>query len=144
MWVKQLRDMYGYPIKAVSYDGQFSIESIQQWRKAGMKTGHLSVDKAPSIPYKQLRDTFNDGRLRMFSQDVLVGELFDLEYDEIKDKVDHPPNSSKDIADSVAGAYYSMLMRRASWSSAQMDDEAQAKSNRFEETERYEAGGRAA
>lgn len=144
MWVKQLRDLYGYPIKAVTYDGQFSIESIQQWRKGGMKTGHLSVDKAPSIPYKQLRDTFNDGRLRMFPQDVLVGELFDLEYDEVKDKVDHPPNSSKDVADAVCGAYYSMLMRRASWSSAQMDDEAHVKSNRMEADDRYEPGGRAA
>src|SRR5574343_950605 len=34
-WVKQLRDMYGYPIKAVTYDGIFSTESIQQWRKQG-------------------------------------------------------------------------------------------------------------
>lgn len=90
-WVKQLRDMYGYPIKAVTYDGTFSTESIQQWRKQGMKTGHVSVDRT-SVPYKQLRDTFNDGRLKMFQQDVLISELLELEYDETKDKVDHPVN----------------------------------------------------
>lgn len=139
-WIKQLRDIYGYPIKAVTYDGVFSIESIQQWRKQGMKTGHQSVDKT-SIPYKQLRDTFNDGRLRMYHQEVLIEEFFDLEYDEVKDKVDHPPLSSKDVADAVCGAYYSMLMRRASWVSAQMEEEA-LKSGRLEIEERYEVGGR--
>lgn len=137
-WVKQLRDVYGYPIKAVTYDGVFSIESIQQWRKQGMKTGHVSVDKT-SVPYKQLRDTFNDGRLRMYQQDVLVNELFDLEYDEVKDKVDHPPHSSKDVADAVCGAYYSMLQRRASWVTTQVDDATLAASGgRLECGDRYE------
>lgn len=140
-WVKQLRDVYGYPIKAVTYDGIFSTESIQQWRKQGMKTGHVSVDRT-SVPYKQLRDTFNDGRLRMFPQDVLVNELFDLEYDETKDKVDHPPTSSKDVADSVCGAYHSMLQRRASWSSAANDDERIASGDRAEFGDRAEYGDR--
>lgn len=140
-WVKQLRDVYGYPIKAVTYDGVFSIESIQQWRKQGMKTGHVSVDKT-SVPYKQLRDTFHDGRLRMYHQEVLISEFFELEYDETKDKIDHPVTGSKDVADAVCGAYYSMLMRRASWTSAQMDDEAIATSNRAEFDDRYEVGAR--
>lgn len=140
-WVKLLRDMYGYPIKAVTYDGVFSIESVQQWRKQGMKTGHISVDKT-SVPYKQLRDSFNDGRLRLYEQEVLVNEFFELEYDEVKDKIDHPPNGSKDVADAVCGAYYSMLMRRASWSSASMDDEAIAKSNRYDGGDRYDPESR--
>lgn len=140
-WVKQLRDVYGYPIKAVTYDGIFSTESIQQWRKQGMKTGHVSVDRT-SVPYKQLRDTFNDGRLRMFNQEVLVNELFDLEYDEIKDKVDHPPTGSKDVADAVCGAYYSMLQRRTSWITAANDDERQASANRAEYDNRAEYSDR--
>lgn len=113
-WIRQLRDVYGYPIKAVTYDGIFSIESIQQWRKIGMKTGNLSVDRT-SAPYKNLRDAFNDSRIRMFSQDILVSELFDLEFDADKDKVDHSVNGSKDVADAVCGAYYSLLTRRSSW-----------------------------
>lgn len=113
-WIKQLRDIYGYPIKAVTYDGIFSIESIQQWRKLGMKTGNISVDRT-SAPYKNLRDAYNDNRIRMFQQDVLVNELFELEYDDDKDKVDHPVNGSKDVADAVCGAYYSLLTRRSSW-----------------------------
>lgn len=113
-WIKQLRDIYGYPIKAVTYDGIFSIESIQQWRKIGMKTGNISVDRT-SAPYKNLRDAYNDNRIRMFQQDVLVNEIFELEYDDDKDKVDHPVNGSKDVADAVCGAYYSLLTRRSSW-----------------------------
>lgn len=113
-WVKQLRDRYGYPIKAVTYDGTFSIESIQQWKKQGMKTGHLSVDKT-STPYKQLRDAVYDGRVEMFEQEVLLSEMFNLEYDSIKDKIDHPVGGSKDVADAVCGAYSSLLLRRSSW-----------------------------
>ena len=89
-WVKQLRDIYGYPIKAVTYDGFESKESRQQWKKEGMRAGLVSVDKT-SVPYKHLRDAFADDRIRMYPQDVLVDELFSLEFDETKDKVDHPP-----------------------------------------------------
>ena len=140
-WVKQLRDMYGYPIKAVTYDGIFSTESIQQWRKQGMKTGHVSVDRT-SVPYKQLRDTFNDGRLRMFTQDVLLAEFMELEYDELKDKVDHPVNGSKDVADAVCGAYYSMLQRRAAWIQLAAEDKAIQDAGRSEYDERAEYGVR--
>ena len=113
-WVKQLRDKYGYPIKAVTYDGTFSVESIQQWKKQGMKTGHLSVDRT-STPYKQLRDAVYDGRVEMFEQEILLSEMFNLEYDSIKDKIDHPVGQSKDVADAVCGAYSSLLLRRSSW-----------------------------
>jgi hypothetical protein len=140
-WVKQLRDLYGYPIKAVTYDGVFSIESIQQWKKQGMKTGHESVDRT-SVPYKQFRDAINDDRINMLRNEVLINELFELEYDETKDKVDHPPTGSKDVADAVCAAYYSMLKRRASWSSAAVDDENIQNSKRAEYTDRFEPEGR--
>jgi hypothetical protein len=138
-WIKQLRDVYGYPIKAVTYDGIFSIESIQQWRKIGMRTGNVSVDRT-SAPYKNLRDAFSDNRMRMYRQEVLIGELFDLEYDDDKDKVDHPVNGSKDVADAVCGAYYSMLTKRSTW----MDnpDPDFANSGRVEFGDRYETGDR--
>ena len=113
-WVKMLRNRYGYPIKAVTYDGWNSQESIQAWRRQGMKTGVISVDKT-STPYKQLRDALYDGRLLLYNQPVLLDELFNLEYDEKKDKVDHPINGSKDCADAVCGAYNTLLTRSSSW-----------------------------
>ena len=139
-WVKQLRDVYGYPIKAVTYDGIFSIESIQQWRKAGMRTGNLSVDRT-SAPYKNLRDAYNDNRIRMFNQDILIAELFDLEFDDDKDKVDHSVHGSKDIADAVCGAYYSLLTKRSSWVVEQTADH-ELGGGRAEYNERFEGDRR--
>lgn len=137
-WVKQLRDLYGYPIKTVTYDGFESKESRQQWKKEGMRAGLVSVDKT-SLPYKHLRDAFADDRIRMYQQDVLVQELFDLEFDETKDKIDHPPKGSKDVADAVCGAYYTMLQRRSSWMAAASDDKANIMDNRRAEFDsRYE------
>lgn len=133
MWVKLLRDRYGYPIKVVTYDGFMSTESRQQWKKEGAKTGHVSVDKS-STPYKQLRDAINDGRVKLFQQDVLVSELFDLEYDTVKDKVDHPVNGSKDVADAVCGAYTTLVERRSSWMPAAQDDERAATDRRDYDT----------
>lgn len=137
MWVKSLRDAYGYPIKIVTYDSPLSVESRQQWKKEGAKTGYVSVDRT-SVPYKQLRDAFSDGRIKMYEQPVLVEELFGLEYDTDKDKVDHPINGSKDVADAVCGAYTTLLERRSSWHDAAVDDEASAESLRHEYTDRMD------
>lgn len=135
MWVKQLRDVFGYPIKVVTYDGTMSVESRQQWKKEGAKTGYVSVDRT-SVPYKQLRDGLSDGRVKMFEQPVLVEELFGLEFDGDKDKVDHPVNGSKDVADAVCGAYTTLLERRSSWMDAASDDGAHSASLRQEYQDR--------
>lgn len=136
-WVKQLKELHGYPIKVVTYDGFESAESRQQWKKEGMRTGLVSVDKT-SIPYKHLRDCIADGRMSMYNQEVFIDELFSLEFDEVKDKVDHQPKGSKDIADAVCGAYNTMLQRRSSWMDAAQDDEAVTASRRAEYDARYE------
>lgn len=137
MWVKQLRDVFGYPIKAVTYDGLMGIESQQQWRKDGMKTGYVSVDKT-SVPYKQLRDAISDTRVLMYHSDVLLNELFELEYDTVKDKVDHPINGGKDVADSVCGAYTTLLQRRSSWMAAASDDAAHVATERRDYESRFD------
>lgn len=137
MWVKHLRDRYGYPIKVVTYDGFQSAESRQQWKLSGMKTGYVSVDKT-STPYKQLRDAISDCRVRMFQNDVLVSELFDLDYDTVKDKVDHPVNGSKDLADAICGAYSTLVERRSSWIPAAQDDAAAT--DRRDYDDRFDAG----
>lgn len=138
MWVKQLRDVYNYPIKVVTYDGTMSVESRQQWKKEGAKTGYVSVDRT-SVPYKQLRDGISDGRVKMFEQPVLVQELFDLEYDGDKDKVDHPVNGSKDVADAVCGAFTTLLERRSSWTDAAADDGNHAAAVRQAYEDRHDA-----
>lgn len=133
-WVKQLKDIYGYPIKIVTYDGFQSVESRQQWRKVGMRTGLVSVDRS-SAPYKNLRDALYDCRIKMYDNPILLDELFNLEFDGVKDKVDHPVSGSKDAADALCGCYNTLLTRRASWTGAATDDAALRQ-------ERYEAGDR--
>lgn len=120
-FVKHLKTKYGYPIKAVSYDGFDSRESIQAWRKDGMKSSMVSVDRT-SVPYKQFRDAMYDRRISLLDDDVLLTEILELEFDEDKDKVDHPVMGSKDCSDAVCAAYTVMLERRSTWTAAASDD----------------------
>jgi hypothetical protein len=121
-FVRHLKDKYGYPIKAVTYDNVDSRESIQQWRKSGMRAGQLSVDRG-SAHYKQFRDAMYDVRVLLPDDSLLITEILDLEYDEDKDKVDHPVHGTKDCADAVCGAYCSMLERKSTWTAAASDDQ---------------------
>lgn len=140
-FVKHLKVRYGFPIKAVSYDGVDSRESIQQWRKDGVRARMVSVDRY-STPYKQFRDAMYDTRILFYENPELATEIVDLEYDESKDKVDHPVNGAKDVADSVCGAYTNMLERRSTWTAAAEDDAAHDMSLRASYDDRFEEGRR--
>lgn len=117
-WVRQLKVTYGYPIRGITYDGWNSLESRQQWKKQGMRTGLQSVDRS-CVPYKNLRDALYDGRLRLYFQDILLDELISLEFDEKacngQGRVEHPPKGSKDVADALCGAYWLLLNRSKTW-----------------------------
>lgn len=121
-FVKHLRTRFGFPIKGVSYDGVDSRESIQAWRKDGMRASMVSVDRS-STPYKQFRDAMYDTRILLLDDDTVTTEILDLEYDEDKDKVDHSVNGSKDVADAICGAYTNMLEKRSTWLAAASDSE---------------------
>lgn len=136
-WVRQLKVKYGYPIRGVSYDGFDSRESIQAWRKGGMRANMISVDRT-SVPYKQFRDAMYDRRIGLPDDDVLLTEIIELEIDEDKDKVDHPVNGAKDVSDAVCAAYYNMLERRSTWSAAAADDVAFEMAGRAGDDERFE------
>jgi hypothetical protein len=141
-WVGRLRTDLGYPIRVVSYDGWNSLESRQQWKKQGMKTVLTSVDKTTG-PYKELRDALYDGRLALYPNEVLIDELQELEHNTAHshDKIDHPPNGSKDIADAVCGAYYVMLNRASTWRSDNIDKPGVFAADRYG-SERAELGDR--
>lgn len=137
-FVKHLKTKCGYPIKAVSYDGVDSRESIQQWRKDGVKSVELSVDRS-STPYKQFRDALYDLRVMLPDNDILVTEILELEYDEKADKIDHTVVGTKDVSDAVCGAYTSMLERKSTWRTAAEDDAAYENEQRAEFDERFDA-----
>lgn len=136
-FVQHLKTKYGYPIKGVSYDGFDSRESLQAWRKGGMRSAMISVDRS-SAPYKQFRDAMYDRRIALPEDDVLLSEVLDLEYDENKDKVDHPVQGSKDCADAVCAAYTNMLERRSTWTAAAQDDMALEMANRASFDDRFD------
>lgn len=136
-FVQHLKKKYGYPIKGVSYDGFDSRESIQAWRKDGMRASMISVDRS-SVPYKQFRDAMYDRRVALPDDDVLLTEILELEHDENKDKVDHPVNGTKDVADAVCAAYYNMLERRSTWTAAAQDDQEFEMAGRASFDERFD------
>ncbi len=136
-FVQHLRRKYGYPIKGISYDQMDSRESIQAWRKAGLRATQISVDRT-SVPYKQLRDALYDGRILLQDDPEVLSEILDLEYDEDKDKVDHPVSGSKDVADALCGAYSNMLERKSTWTAVATDDQAYDEAARAEFDSRFD------
>lgn len=110
-WILALKQVYGLNIAQVSYDGFDSRESVQLLRKAGIQAVGLSVDMT-TAPYDYLRDALYDDRVDIIDNELLRIELSNLEFDENKNKVDHPPKGSKDIADAVAGSVYSAATAR--------------------------------
>lgn len=104
-WITQLITHYKLNIVSVSYDSWQSRESLGLLRNAGISSQEISVDKT-SEPYNTFRAAIYDGRVAMVDSDKLRLEMTSLEYIAIKDKVDHPPKGSKDIADAVCGALY--------------------------------------
>jgi len=115
-FVIMLRDRFGLDIKYVTFDGFNSVDSRQILRKQGFQTDYLSVEKIE--PYRALRDGIYDGRILLPQHTYLQKELASLEVrvHNNKEKVDHPPSGSKDVADAVCGVTSFLLQRRSAWS----------------------------
>lgn len=101
-----LSDYIGYKIKCVSYDGFQSADSIQLLKVAGFDTKLTSVDRSAD-PYLNVRACILDNRIDIYDHSILKWELYDLEYDRQKNKVDHNPvDGHKDISDTIAGSLW--------------------------------------
>ncbi len=110
-WIIQLSSEHGFVIGGVSYDGYQSQESLQVLRRARVFATEISVDRKME-QYEYLRSAIYEGRVALCPSDTLMEEMIMLEYDSVKDKVDHPPKGSKDIADAVCGAIYNCSQQR--------------------------------
>ena len=104
-FVLWLRDENGMNIKGVTYDWFASAESIQAFTERGMNSDVQSLDKSDT-QYVSLINLMAEGRLVLYDYRVFREELYELEHDRQRRKVDHPSTSSKDVADAVAGAVY--------------------------------------
>lgn len=108
-----LRDK-GLNIKWVTFDTFQSTDSMQMMRTQNFATGTQSMD-VDLMPYEVMKQAFYDGRIRAPLHPKLMEELQRLEKDIPNQKIDHPPNGSKDVADALAGVVYGLTMRREIW-----------------------------
>ncbi len=111
-WLMELGTVHGFQIGGASYDGFQSHESIQRWIKAGVRNAKIvGVDRTTEA-YDHLRRAIYQGRVDGIPMDILEDELLELEYHAEKDKVDHPPKGSKDVADAVCASIFNASMTR--------------------------------
>lgn len=120
--IYDLRDSRNFKINMVTLDGFQSTDTRQQLTRKRIASEHVSVDRT-LIPYYDLRDALYEGRIEfprymvalrhgdVSKVDIIAKELTELE--ETGEKIDHPPNGSKDISDAVAGVVYTLIGDRS-------------------------------
>ena len=110
-----LRDKVGLPIKWVSFDQFQSTDSQQILAQNGFVTGYQSMD-ADTLAYDLTKQAFYDDRIIAPAHDKALREMCTLEFDAKHQKIDHPPQGSKDVSDSMAGVVIGLTMLRQTWS----------------------------
>lgn len=115
-FVYYLKYNLGFNICGISLDGFQSADSKQQFLQAGFDARILSLDRTPD-GYMYLKASINEKRIQMLNIPILETELINLEQNNMTGKVDHNPENSKDISDSVAGAL---------WNASQISEEDKA------------------
>jgi hypothetical protein len=139
-WLTQMKTFYDFNLKQISFDGYQSRESIQALRKAGIWARERSVDRTTE-PYDHLRRALYQDRVAIVESETLLRELSQLEINEEKGKIDHPPRGSKDLADSVAAAVFAASQdRRTRSDTGPVDREGERP--RARTVERRQGGGR--
>jgi hypothetical protein len=117
-----LKETLGFKIKSVTKDGFQSVETEQALRKKKYNVYDLSMDKSTQ-PYEDLREAIYENRVE-FPQYITYVNNGDTETVEIavqelstlihaKQKIDHPPDGSKDVADAMAGCVYTLMGDRS-------------------------------
>jgi len=101
-----IMDLYrrGFNIKLVTFDRWNSTGLINELKAYGVNAELLSVAKAH---YTDLKYVIGEHRLRGPSIELLMKELLQLRV--VKDKIDHPRDGSKDLADAVCGAVFNAV-----------------------------------
>lgn len=102
-----LRDVCHYHFGLVTADQFQSEMPLQMMESRGFNVDKLSMDRKKD-PYHAWRQGFEELRLRPYRQYQMIREIEDLL--DLPDKVDHPPDKSKDTTDAACGAYYNAIM----------------------------------
>jgi len=117
-----LKDHHNFNLKRVTMDGFQSTDTRQQLERRRFDTEIVSVDKQ-ILPYHDLREALYENRIafppysiRLRTEDTNLTEILVKELTELVDsgdKIDHPSEGSKDVADAVAGVVFSLMGNRA-------------------------------
>jgi hypothetical protein len=94
----------GFDIKMVTFDRWNSFDMMEQLKTYGLKSETLSVAKKH---YEDMALAVYEDRVRGPYNDILIKELLRLRIN--RDKIDHPRQGSKDLADAVCGAIYNAI-----------------------------------
>ena len=103
------RDVRGFPLNYVSYDGWQSVDSIQQMRKRGIEAEVLSVDRDMSA-YDTFKEAVYEARLDYYFYQPMVDCVKSLVLIKGK-KVDHTPKGKKDVTDGLAAICQTLTER---------------------------------
>lgn len=103
----------GFPIKWISADSWNSIDTLQQFKKAGFDAITLSVDRKPD-EYHYLRSTMYELRFDMYDYGPLTYELIHLVDKSglrpvVKPPIDHTLGNKKDVSDAACGVISRLL-----------------------------------
>lgn len=98
---------HGFNITYLSADSYQSSDSLQQFRQRGIKAEVYSLDRTME-GYNILKEAIYQDRVHAYDYDHLIEELKYLQVDNVKRKVDHLPDRSKDVSDAAAGVARSL------------------------------------
>ena len=102
-WIQNLRRQ-GFDIGMVSFDRWQSFDIQNELKAVGIRTETVSVAKKH---YEDMAMLMYEERLALPAIELLFEELTELKI--MKNRVDHPRKSSKDLADAVCGAIFGAI-----------------------------------
>lgn len=104
----------GLPILWITSDTFQSTDNLQILHQQGYVVGTQSMD-TDTMAYDVTKQVIYDGRLIAPAHYRAQHEMATLELNVETEKIDHPPNGSKDVSDAIAGAVYGITRRREIW-----------------------------
>lgn len=113
----------GFDIALITVDSPAGRSFVQRFRELGYYAETGSVDKTVE-QYMTLKKQINEGLVSFYEYEPFTSELFALEWNKRRNKVDHPRRSygdhkaSKDVADAVAMAVFNAATRYEEFDSA--------------------------
>ena len=111
-FIYYLKKQLGWNIQMVTTDGFQSADLRQALTLAGIPTDYVSLDRTPN-GYETFKIALQEKRCILIPnihQPLLIEEFKDVERNNMTGKVDHTPEGSKDLLDSLVGAIYSATL----------------------------------